>query len=97
VAYPLSGLAKVDIEALKHSGLVVPLWAEGESFRLVAFLSHTEKFSAYRISDLKKENLLLIDKKDLAFNSTDVEIKMNLNIVQKTARKVKSIGSCSLF
>ena len=79
LANPLTGL---DIEDLKHSGLVSPLWNAGEKFKLLAFLSHKEKFSPYSISSLRDENLLLIEKDDLEFKFSDHEIKLNLNIVR---------------
>ena len=82
LANPLTGL---DLEALKHTGIVSPLWKEGEKFKLLAFLSHKDRFTSYRVSNLRNDNLLLIEKNGLEFRYSENEIKINLNILRPSS------------
>ena len=78
LANPLLG---VDVSLMKSQGLVVPLWEQGETFQLIAFLSHTKKFTEYSISTLERDNLLLMNVDNLIFdNKSYEEMKFNLNI-----------------
>ena len=78
LANPLEG---VDVDALRSTGMVVPLWKEGDTFKLIAFLSHTDRFYDYEISSLRLNNNLLIERRGLTFNASESEIKINLKIV----------------
>lgn len=83
--YLMNPLSGVDVAAESASGFIKPLWKEGEEFKLIAFLSHTDRFSPYEISSLKGSDLLLIEKAGLVYNSSDVNVDVKLRIVDASS------------
>ena len=88
--YLMNPLTGVDLAAESTSGMINPLWRDGEGFKLIAFLSHTDKFYPYEISSLKSNSLLLIEKNDLVYSASGAALNVKLNIVEPSDDKMKN-------
>ena len=67
--------------------IIEPFWSHSQDFDIICFMSESQKFKSFSLSDLlsgnSKESYLLLHQKQLKYNESQSELKFDLNIVNK--------------